>query len=249
MIKTLFTNVHSDKNVLLIHGMASSSSSWRHTVNHVNFLGFNTLVIDLSGHGESSRSFSYSFYGWIREVVDALNEYNIEPYAIVGHSMGGLIAAGVSHQVEPEKVLLVDPLLHVPNSLMQYVIKQVMSKHDNASYSSIAKSHPSWSEPMIREELIILNQWDKKTLHALDSEAGSDVASRFIFNKNHASCAVVKPEKSFLIPESYVETLEDNNITVWNLPNVGHSLHHDDRKNFLMIVEYFLQRNGLSNCE
>lgn len=248
-IKTLFKNCHSDKTVVFIHGMASSSDSWKHTETHVQFLGFNTLSLDLSGHGDSSHLNSYSFYGWIREVIDALDKHNVDPHAVVGHSMGGLIAAGVAHQTSPEKVLLIDPLLHVPNSLMQTVIKQVMSHYDNVSAAAISKSHPSWTEPMINEELVTLGKWDKSTLDALDSEAGWDIASRYIFNNEHPETLLVKPQRSFLIPSNYVDTLMKNNINVQVMPNVGHSLHHDNRKGHLMIVEEFLHRNGLSNCD
>lgn len=247
--KYCFQNVHSDTTVLMIHGMASDSTSWDATEKHLNFRGYNTVTVDLTGHGDSPHKDSYSFYRWVAEICETLEKAKIQPSIIIGHSLGGLLAAGVAHQLQVAKVVFIDPLLHVPSDVMQYVIKTVMARYDKVSLNALRKQHPSWSEPMLMQELNTLEKWDKKTLSALNSEDGWDIASRFIFNQNHPECLLIKPVKSFLIPESYVKVLTDNKVPVTVVHNAGHSVHRDNLKSYMQIIDNFVSAEKHSFCD
>ena len=82
----------SKQSVMFIHGASLDHTVWtlpaRYFVRH----GYNVLSVDLPGHGLSEGKPLPSINDcadWLVEVLDALN---IEQTALVGHSMGSLIA-------------------------------------------------------------------------------------------------------------------------------------------------------------
>ena len=83
-------------SVMFIHGGELDHSVWtlpaRYLANH----GFSVLAVDLPGHGRSDGPPLFSIEGmadWIVSILDALT---IERTALVGHSMGSLIALDVA---------------------------------------------------------------------------------------------------------------------------------------------------------
>lgn len=237
-----YSNMDSDETVVLIHGMASDSSTWHNTEALLKSKGYNVLSFDLAGHGDSPRAKKYSFINWVWDVMDEMDAYpNVT--TIVGHSMGGLLAAGVAARNKNiEKMLLLDPLLHVPSPVMRAVVKKVMANRTAASYDHLRKTHPTWSDPMVQDELISLSKWDVKTLEALNPAEGWEMASDFLEKKGHAETLVLKPTHSFLIPQRYVSTLEDYGVQVNVIPHVGHSLHKDNMKVYTEILDSMVER-------
>lgn len=231
-----YSDMHSDETVMLIHGMASDSSTWEPTEKLIKSKGYNVLSFDLTGHGDSPRRESYTFVNWVWDILDVMDAYpNVN--RIVGHSMGGLLAAGVAARTARiESMVLLDPLLHVPSSVMRFVVKKVMSNHKAASYDSLRKNHPTWSEPVVRNELVTLHKWDVRTLEALNPSEGWEMASGFLYDEKHAETVVYKPKHSFLIPQRYVSTLENQGVKVNVLPAVGHSIHLDNLKAYTEIL-------------
>lgn len=231
-----YSDMNSDETVMLIHGMASDSSTWEPTEKLIKSKGYNVLSFDLTGHGDSPRRESYTFVNWVWDILDVMDAYpNVN--RIVGHSMGGLLAAGVAARTARiESMVLLDPLLHVPSSVMRFVVKKVMSNHKAASYDSLRKNHPTWAEPVVRNELVTLHKWDVRTLEALNPSEGWEIASGFLYDEKHAETVVYKPKHSFLIPQRYVSTLENQGVKVNVLPAVGHSIHLDNLKAYTEIL-------------
>lgn len=246
-----YEDVGASKNALVIHGMASESSAWKNTLKHLQYKNYNTITLDLSGHGLSERKNSYSFMGWVDEILDVVEGRDITPHVIIGHSLGGLLAASVSNRLKNvEKMLLIDPLLHVPSNIMQYVVKKVMSRFQNADEDSLKKSHPTWEKHTIIDELITFSRWDTKTLDALKSDEGWEIASSFLSSPHRGDTIILKPKHSFLLPIKYVDTLETNyGINVIEIPNTGHSIHRDNPKNYSQILDIFLDNGYRGGCD
>lgn len=231
-----YSDMRSDETVVLIHGMASDSSTWEPTEKLIKSKGYNVLSFDLTGHGDSPRQNSYTFVNWVWDILDVIDAYpNVN--RVVGHSMGGLLAAGCAARNENiQSMILLDPLLHVPSSIMRFVVKKVMSNHKAASYDSLRKNHPTWTDPIIKNELVTLHKWDVRTLEALNPSEGWEMASGFLYDKNHAETVVYKPKHSFLIPQKYVPALENQGVKVYVVPDVGHSMHLDNIKTYTKIL-------------
>jgi pimeloyl-ACP methyl ester carboxylesterase len=104
-----FLELHGDKvayrdegdgeALLLIHGMAGSSDSWRSVLPQLS-KKYRVIAPDLLGHGKSDkpRISDYSlgaFAVWLRDLLD---ELGVSHATVVGHSLGGGVAMQFVYQ-------------------------------------------------------------------------------------------------------------------------------------------------------
>lgn len=103
--------------LLLMHGIAEHSGRYEHVGEAFVADGIDTLSFDLKGHGESGgrRGHVDSFDDFIDDVADLLDERRElgVPVVLMGHSLGGLIAATavVRGRAEPDLLILSAPAL------------------------------------------------------------------------------------------------------------------------------------------
>lgn len=85
--------------VLLVHGLGEHSSRYQHFAEHLTSRGFAVYTLDHYGHGKSDgrmgyvQRFSVYLDGVNALLEQARDEQPQLPLFLVGHSMGGLIAA------------------------------------------------------------------------------------------------------------------------------------------------------------
>lgn len=101
--------------IVFIHGLAGSSSTWqmvleRFSENH------QVLALDLPGHGQSdaadAAAVDYSIAGLAQAVREVLGSLGLSSITLVGHSLGGAVAATIALD-EPElvrRLVLVDSI-------------------------------------------------------------------------------------------------------------------------------------------
>jgi pimeloyl-ACP methyl ester carboxylesterase len=84
--------------VLLVHGMAASSHTWRSVLPELS-THYRVVAPDLLGHGQSAKPRGDYSLGaiavWLRDLLDDLG---ITRVTLVGHSLGGGIAMQFAHQ-------------------------------------------------------------------------------------------------------------------------------------------------------
>jgi pimeloyl-ACP methyl ester carboxylesterase len=89
---------HDAPALLLIHGSAGSTAWWEPTVPALAD-GFRVVRVDLMGHGRSSSPpGGYDIPSHARRVGAALDRLAIDRVAVVGHSMGCLVATALAEQ-------------------------------------------------------------------------------------------------------------------------------------------------------
>jgi pimeloyl-ACP methyl ester carboxylesterase len=82
--------------VLLIHGLGVPMETWTYTIPALA-AARRVLAFDVPGHGRSSMPRDGAYYTWdgvgrfVRHFLEWLDVTG--PLAVIGHSMGGLIAA------------------------------------------------------------------------------------------------------------------------------------------------------------
>jgi pimeloyl-ACP methyl ester carboxylesterase len=80
--------------VVLIHGLALSMYSWRHTILPIAQAGFRVIAFDNRGFGFSDKpSSGYTNEAYVRLLYGLLDSLGVREAFLVGHSMGGAIAA------------------------------------------------------------------------------------------------------------------------------------------------------------
>ena len=84
--------------VVLIHGFGGSTFSWRYTLPALADAGYHAVALDLRGFGLSEKQFEadHSHAAQAEFVAAVLDELGLERVVLVGHSMGGNVAAHVA---------------------------------------------------------------------------------------------------------------------------------------------------------
>ena len=92
--------------VLLVHGFGASSYQWRFTLPALAAAGFHAIAPDLPGHGFSQLALpigEYTREAYARRIWQLLDALGVTRAPVVGHSMGGAIAAEMAWQ-HPERI-------------------------------------------------------------------------------------------------------------------------------------------------
>ncbi len=119
VLKVYLKESGSPKWLIVTHGLGEHALRHQYLFKLFN-QGFNIIMYDLRGHGQSGGKRSYvekfgEFYKDLETIIRFLkSEYAMKDYMLLGHSMGGLITAGFlqSHTPEgmyPSKVFLSSP--------------------------------------------------------------------------------------------------------------------------------------------
>jgi len=97
--------------VILVHGLGASMYSWRHTIAPVASAGFRVIAYDNRGFGASGKpDGGYTNRDYATLLVALMDSLHIADAVLVGHSMGGAIAAEVtlSHPGRVRGLVLID---------------------------------------------------------------------------------------------------------------------------------------------
>lgn len=98
--------VEAAPTVLLLHGFLDSGATWDHVAQHLVTAGLNVLAPDLRGFGGSDRigrGGYYHFPDYVADVATLVDTLTPKRLFVVGHSMGGTIAA-LYAATQPERV-------------------------------------------------------------------------------------------------------------------------------------------------
>lgn len=104
--------------VVFVHGAANDHSVWALQSRYFAYHGWNALAMDLPGHGKSAGKPLASVLdaaAWIVKVLDVTGAGNS---ALVGHSMGSLVAmeAAAAHPQRISKIALIGTAVPMPVS-------------------------------------------------------------------------------------------------------------------------------------
>jgi pimeloyl-ACP methyl ester carboxylesterase len=107
--------------VVLLHGKNFYGSYWENTINALAAQGYRVIIPDQIGFGKSSKpDIHYSFDLLAANTAALLDELKIEKAAVVGHSMGGMLAVRFARNYPARTAQLV---LENPIGLEDYRFK------------------------------------------------------------------------------------------------------------------------------
>ena len=100
--------------VVLLHGKNFNAAYWQPTIEALTQRGLRVIAPDQIGFGKSSkpRHYQYSFQQLAHNTRALLHSLGIERAAVVGHSMGGMLAVRFSLEFPEatERLVLVNPI-------------------------------------------------------------------------------------------------------------------------------------------
>jgi pimeloyl-ACP methyl ester carboxylesterase len=102
--------------VVMVHGAAFDHSVWQWQSRYLAHHGYSVLAVDLPAHGRSPgnpRASIEAMADWVAALVDAAG---LERVALVGHSMGSLVAldTALRHPTRISKLALVGAAVPMP---------------------------------------------------------------------------------------------------------------------------------------
>ncbi|XP_040580899.1 sn-1-specific diacylglycerol lipase ABHD11 [Lepeophtheirus salmonis] len=106
-----YNNNKSSSPLIIAHGMLGSSKNWTSLAKRINqATGKRILSIDARNHGESPHTPTISYEEMVNDLVRLYEKLNISKASILGHSMGGRTAMGLSllHEELIDKLIVVD---------------------------------------------------------------------------------------------------------------------------------------------
>ena len=164
------TGPGNNKVVLLLHGKNFNGAYWAQTAKALSAKGFRVIIPDQIGFGKSSKpvTLQYSFQLLAQNTRALLDSLHITKIAVVGHSMGGMLATrfALMYPTETEKLVLVNPIgledwkLSVPYT----AIDKQYTKELGQTYATLKKYqqqnyyHGTWL-PQYNEWLNLLAGW------------------------------------------------------------------------------------------
>ncbi|MGQ1948798.1 alpha/beta fold hydrolase [Geofilum sp. OHC36d9] len=136
---------YNGKNIVLFHGKNFNGAYWKTTIEALTNEGFRVIVPDQIGFGKSSKPqhFHYTFQQLAQNTKTLLDTLKVEKTAVLGHSMGGMLATrfALMYPDITEKLILENPIgledwkLKVPYKPVEWWYKNELKK----SYEGIKK--------------------------------------------------------------------------------------------------------------
>jgi pimeloyl-ACP methyl ester carboxylesterase len=80
--------------VVMLHGLSSNHTTWLRMIEELHNREYNSISLDLRGHGYSDKTVLKSLYNWerfARDVKAVLETENVKKCVMVGYSFGGVI--------------------------------------------------------------------------------------------------------------------------------------------------------------
>jgi pimeloyl-ACP methyl ester carboxylesterase len=105
-----YYDVGSGSPLILVHGIGGDADDWAFCLDPLAAT-HRVIALDLPGFGRSSKPhIQYTIAGWVEMLDRFLQALNIERAALVGHSLGGWIAASYTLQLSQRvtKLILLD---------------------------------------------------------------------------------------------------------------------------------------------
>lgn len=121
-----YTNQGQGKPIVFLHGMAGSGRYWNSFLPFVAS-GHHIITIDLAGFGKSPKpkNVTYNYAYHVQCILETLDHIDLpRPFALVGHSMGSLIAlrlAATNPEAVESLLLIAMPIYIDPRQAKRHI--------------------------------------------------------------------------------------------------------------------------------
>jgi len=229
------------RHILFIHGLGSSSIVWRDIPQALSEQ-FHTICVDLIGFGGSDKpllNYTISYFSqFVKSFLRQIGINDSDKVTIIGHSLGGYIAAeyAIENKEQIEKLVLIDTsgMLDRPTSLLEQYLDAAMETDPISRYSKVKKvfeglmSQPFRLLPIIIDIFIsVIEKPGAK--HAFESAYGNSttisINTERLEKIKDLPCLIIWGEKDDLIPLEHIDRfrhiLKDAETIV--IDDAGHS--------------------------
>ncbi|HIQ06838.1 MAG TPA: alpha/beta hydrolase [Thiotrichaceae bacterium] len=262
-VNLFYTEKGKGQTLLLVHGLAESSYTWRYIIddlaknNHV-------IAVDLKGFGRSPkpRDALYSVYDQALAVHQLMQQKNIKQATVIGHSFGGGVALALAMMDKPsehvKQLILIDaaaypqelpsmlrilqrPLLGVTGLYLMSPVIQAKKAYQYAFYD--AEKIPSEG---VNEASINLGKQGSRyalaqTVQQMIPDDLADISKKYKL-LSHRALIIWGEKDKIVLPENAHRLHKDiKNSQLVFLEKVGHIPQEEAPKKILNIIEKFIK--------
>ena len=225
--------------IVFVHGAQNDHSVWGLQSRWFAYHGWNVLAVDLPGHGRSdgpSRTTIEAYADWL---ADLLSQHGIEEPALVGHSMGSLIALELAGRegFQARALVLVGTAwpMQVSPALLQAAHDHPLQAIDMIT----AWSHSGWAQkPQSPGPGAYINWGARRLMQRVLAQHGPDVLPNDFAACNawqgaptraaavHCPVSLIVGEADIMTPPKSARTLADSfpGCTWHRITGAGHAL-------------------------
>jgi pimeloyl-ACP methyl ester carboxylesterase len=231
--------------IVFLHGFGADLNGWR-PVHRLLPETYPALAIDLPGHGASPLGADASFMGLIEAARLALIEEGIGAAHLIGHSLGGAVAAALSHEpsVKALSLMLIAPaglgedinaaffdgFLQADTEAGLTPWLNMLATDPDALGSSLARTtlRQRQERPLVAEQ--------RRLLQAVLAGARQAVDIRGLLAAPQTPTKIAVGIEDRIIPARYAEGLSGL-IALHRFAHVGHMPHLEARREVARLIE------------
>jgi pimeloyl-ACP methyl ester carboxylesterase len=214
------------KHVLFIHGLGSSLIGWRDIPQALSPY-VHTIAVDLIGFGGSDKpeTADYEIQGLRKFIVDFITGLGIrkdEKLSLVGHSLGGYIAAevAIANKDLIEKLVLIDPsgTLNGPTPLLRLYLAAAMETEPVLRYKKVQKVFENLLADGLRLSPITIDLFVETIVKegalyafksAFDNSTTTQIGLERLRQIGDIPCLLIWGEQDNLIPIDYANDFQE----------------------------------------
>ena len=238
--------------LILLHGLTANGACWA-TLAHAMQADYDVIMPDARGHGKSSvPDYGYRYEDHANDVVGLIEALRLSHPILIGHSMGGLIAAVVASR-NPKLLrclILADPTFLSPKVQravrdsdvadrhrryltmpLDDVVAEARSRHPDRSLDTIERM----ARARLQTSLAAFDVLTPPNPNYMQVVRAIEVPSLLVIG---GSAGVVSPDVA-----ADLQRLNPR-LQVEQIPEAGHGLHYDQPRRFAVVVKSFLRSVG-----
>ncbi len=244
-MKLYYRELGEGKPLMILHGLFGFSDNWQ---SHAKKLAdyFRVILVDLRNHGRSDWSDEFSYELMADDIYELATDLELDEFILIGHSMGGKVAAHFAqkHEKMLEKLVIVDigvkeyPMHH------EHILEGIHSvKLDNVNSRRQADDELSQyiDSNGVKQFLLKNLYWKEKgqlawrmNVEVLEREM-SDILSPVPFKEVFVPTLFIRGSESNYILDSDVSDLERYfpDMELKTIDEAGHWVHAEAPGEFL----------------
>jgi pimeloyl-ACP methyl ester carboxylesterase len=235
---------------VLLHGFGSEIASWRPLIAD-DSISRPVLALDLPGHGLSALGTEASFSGLVESVETALLHLGIERGDLVGHSLGGAVAAALaaSTNLSARSLTLISPAGLGPEINGAFIegLNRANSEDSLTAWLKLTVAreeqlNPAFVKAIIRRRRETdIQQAQQRLAAALFPDSTQSFSIRSGLERLSIPVKVIFGREDRIIPAHHARGLPGT-VAIHLFGNVGHMPHIEARRDVLQLLKEVAHR-------
>lgn len=230
--------------LLMVHGAGGHSQVWQNQTTLLD-KAFNTLAIDLPGHGKTpgpGLGTIEGYAGWLEAILAGTEG---EPPFLMGHSMGGAVVqeAALTYPELMGGIVLAATGPHLP--VAPNLLEGFRDRFEGTVDAVIRYAYAPDADPnLIRQGAELMKEAGSVVVHE-DFLACDRFDRRKDIHRIHLPCLIICGEEDKLTPPALSRSLNEaiSGSELVLLPSAGHMVMLESFKNFNRTVTHFVLKN------